>query len=224
MANSLSDQLLKAGLITQDQIEKADQDKQQQKQKARAKFNKKPASQQARGPSNKPETRGPATKTNAKKQSKQPSELAQFYNQRNQLEQAERAEEEKRKRAAAERRRKTRKQVRELITAHLKNDESAEVRYNFVVGDNVKYLFVTPAQQQQIADGQLSITFLDGKRCLIPVEIGQQILALDPDKVVIRYTADAADTEVLAEPAALAIDSTAATTSNNAEKTLTEKP
>ena len=191
MSNSLSDQLLKAGLITQGQIEQADQDKQKQKEKARAKFNKKPEGKNGRSKDKtKPEARKPEAPKPAKKPQKQPSDLAKFYQQRNQAEQAERAEEEKRKRETAERRRKTRKQIRELITANQKNEESADIRYNFVVGDNVKYLFVTEAQQTLIAEGKLSITFVDGKRCLIPVEIGEQILALDPEKVVIRYTED----------------------------------
>lgn len=182
MSNSLSDQLLKAGLITQEQITKADQDKQKQKEKTRAKFRKKADAPKPTG-KHKPDTRKPAQKPR-----KQPSDLAAFYNQRNQLEQAERAEEEKQKREQAERRRKTRKQIRELINANLKNEEGADIRYNFVVGDNVKYLFVTEAQQKLIATGELSITFIDGKRCLIPNEVGEQILALDPEKVVIRYT------------------------------------
>lgn len=182
MANSLSDQLLKAGLITQDQIEKADQDKQKQKEKARAKFKKK-----ADGHPNRTKNKPEAQKPNKKPQ-KQSSDLAKFYQQRNQAEQAERAAEEKRKRETAERRRKTRKQVRELINANIKNQDDATIRYNFVVGETVKYLFVTEDQQKLIASGELSITFVDGKRCLIPAEIGEQILALDPEKVVIRFT------------------------------------
>ncbi|MGB1254418.1 MAG: DUF2058 family protein [Thiolinea sp.] len=187
MSNSLSDQLLKAGLITQDQIEKADQDKQKKKEQARAKFKKKNGN-----PVNKAKSQ-PAQQKPAKKQGKQPSDLAKFYQQRNQAEQAERAAEEKRKREAAERRRKTRKQIRQLIQENIKNTEDASIRYNFVVGETVKYLFVTDDQQKLIASGELSITFMDGKRCLIPTEVGEQILALDPEKVVVRFNPDEAD-------------------------------
>ena len=80
-----------------------------------------------------------------------------------------------------------REQVATLINGNLQNVDDAEIRYNSVVGDNIKYLYVTEQQQQDLADGALAITFL-GKRCLIPLETAQQILALDPDKLVVINT------------------------------------
>ena len=201
MSNSLSDQLLRAGLITQEQIAKADDDKQKQKERARAKFKKKASSPQAQA---KNKTAKPANKPKpAKKPTKEASDLAKFYQQRNQVEQAERTAEEKRKREVAERRRKTRKQIRQLIEGNVKNDEEATIRFNFVVGETVKYLFVTEEQQTQIAAGELSITFMDGKRCLISSEIGEQILALDPDKVMVRFTDDGSDSDYFPIPDAI---------------------
>ncbi|CAA6802177.1 MAG: Unknown protein, partial [uncultured Thiotrichaceae bacterium] len=78
---------------------------------------------------------------------------------------------------------------------HSKNAEDASVRFNFVVGETVKYLYVTEAQQQAVADGELSITFMDGKRCLIPPEIGAQILELDDSKIVINFKDDNSNSE-----------------------------
>lgn len=53
------------------------------------------------------------------------------------------------------------------------------------MGNNIKYLYVTEQQQQQLADGSLAITFLEGKRCLITADIAQQLQAIDPGKLVI---------------------------------------
>ncbi|OQX06663.1 MAG: hypothetical protein BWK73_30130 [Thiothrix lacustris] len=86
-----------------------------------------------------------------------------------------------------------------LINDNLHNVDDADIRYNFVVGDNIKYLYVTEAQQQALADGKLAITFLGGKRCLIPDAIAQQILALDPDKLIVINTPD--DAEFTPSPA-----------------------
>ncbi len=219
MANSLSDQLLKAGLVTQDQIDKSEQDKQQRKNKAKAN-----TARVRQGAKNGKNTGNHSTQAARKQQSakaadKKPakkggSDLARFYQQRNQLEREEREAEEKQKREAAAKRKQVRKQLRKLITTHSKNVEEADIRFNFVVGETVKYLFVTEEQQQAIADGKLSITFMDGKRCLIPAEIGQQVLALDDSKIVINFKDDdtqepATDPVSTTEQKAKAVDSTA---------------
>jgi hypothetical protein len=46
-------------------------------------------------------------------------------------------------------------------------------------------VYVTEAQQTQLANGELALTFLEGKRCIIPLETAQAITALDPDKIII---------------------------------------
>lgn len=198
MSNSLSDQLLKAGLVTQNQIDQSEQNKQQQKSRAKSRSNdhKTGKHKNPNGPNSpgNPNTArknpvpskgaAPAAKKPAKKEG---SDLAKFYQQRNQLEREERETGERLKREAVARRKLVRKQLRDLIAEHTKNTEDASVRFNFVVGETVKYLYVTEEQQQAVADGELSITFMDGKRCLVPPEIGAQILALDDSKIVINF-------------------------------------
>lgn len=198
MSNSLSDQLLKAGLVTQNQIDQSEQNKQQQKARAKSRSNdhKTGKHKNRNSPGNPnaaqkdtvpPKGTAPAAKKPAKKAG---SDLAKFYQQRNQLEREERETEERLKREAAARRKIVRKQLRELIAGHTQNTEDASVRFNFVVGETVKYLYVTEEQQQAVANGELSITFMDGKRCLVPPEIGAQILALDDSKIVINFKDD----------------------------------
>lgn len=216
MSNSLSEQLLKAGLITQAQIDQAEQTKQQQKEKAKeareqAKLKPAKPNRSFTPKSNKPAAAKPASAgettpeaekkpaSNKPAKPRKSSDLEQFYRERNELERQEKAAEEQRKREMAERKKQTRQQVRELITAHLKNVDDAAIRYNFVVGETVKYLYVTEQQQQDLAAGTLAITFLEGKRCLIPSEIAEQILAIDPDKLIV-LNKDGVETEELVVP------------------------
>lgn len=217
MSNSLSEQLLKAGLITQTQIDQAEQAKQQQKEKAKeareqakhkqSKPNRPSMPAKPHKPVAKPETVKTETETKQPptKPTKQrsPSDLEQFYRERNNLERQEKEAEEKRKRELAERKKQTRQQVQELISANLKNLEDASIRYNFVVGETVKYLYVTEQQQQELADGVLAITFLAGKRCLIPAAVAEQILAIDPDKLIVLNQAGSENELVItSEPVA----------------------
>jgi hypothetical protein len=185
MAHSLRDQLLKAGLVTEAQVEKANQPKpanprpQQAKPKPPRRDNRPPA---AAPPQESRENQAPRP---IPKEKKEKSDLAQFYEARAKTEREEQQAAEKRQREIAERRKQTRAQVAALINDNQHNVDDADIRYNFVVGDNIKYLYVTEAQQQELADGKLAITFLGGKRCLIPAAIAQQILALDPDKLIV---------------------------------------
>ncbi len=181
MANSLRDQLLQAGLITAEQAEKASQPKPKQNIKPKNKAHGKPQAKPAKPNKNK---ENPPPR-------KEPSDLAQFYDARAQAERDERQQEEQRKREIAARRKKTREQIATLVSENLRNVDDAEIRYNFVVGDNIKYLYVTEQQQQALADGILAITFQAGKRCLIPIEVARQIMELDPDKIMVINTQEA---------------------------------
>lgn len=186
--NSLRDQLLKAGLVTQEQVDQA----------ALAKPSRPKAAHQPTGtpcterPAKQPKDgqRHPAHPNRAQQQrpkspKTEPSDLEQFYQARAELERQERLAEEQRQREAAARRKQVHEQVANLIQANLQNVEEADIRYNFVIGNNIKYVYVTAQQQQDLADGKLAITFLAGKRCLIPAAIAQQIRELDPDKPII---------------------------------------
>lgn len=161
--SSLSDQLLKAGIVTEEQVKKA-AEKPKYKQKFKAK-------------------KQPVKKSRVKKE---PSDLAQFYGERKQLENKEKQELARKKKEAARVKKENNKKINDLISKHLLNDESAEIRYNFVVGTSIKYLFVTEKQQQELADGALAITFLGVKRSLIPIEIAKEILKINPNKIVIN--------------------------------------
>ena len=158
--SSLSDQLLKAGLVTEEQVKKS-KDKPNKKS-----FSKKPVARK-------------------KKVSTEQSDLAKFYQERSRADNKEKQEQARKKKEAARIRKETNKKVNKLISENLLNDEAAEIRYNFVVGTTIKYLFVTEKQQQELVEGKLAITFLGGKRSLIPVDVAKTILEINPNKIVI---------------------------------------
>ena len=171
--SSLSDQLLKAGLVTEEQVAKA-----AEKPKKKPKFN-----------NNKKPPAGKNTFIKKKiKQKKEPSDLEKFYQERATTEKKEKDEAIRAKKEAIRIKKETNAKINSLVLANLLNDDAAEIRYNFVIGTTIKYLFVTEKQQQELVDGNLAITFLNGKRSLIPVKIGQEILKLNPNKIVITPT------------------------------------
>lgn len=168
--SSIRDQLLKAGLVTEEQVKQAES-------KPKANTKKKPLkSKQAN-------TKARNNKPQAKK--RELTDLERFYQERDVTDKAEKAEQEKQRKEAARIRKEKRAKIGALIKSNLVNDEAAEHRYNFVVGSSVKYLFVTEAQQEELARGELAIVFLGEKRCLIPTEVGKQIKDIEPSRLVV---------------------------------------
>ncbi len=158
--SSLSDQLLKAGLVTKEQVKKAAE---------KPKFKSKKVT---------------AKKADKKVRNEQ-SDLAKFYGERKQQENKEKQAHAHMKKEAAKLKKEKNQKINKLISTNILNNETAEIRYNFVVGTSIKYLFVTEKQQDDLAGGKLAITFLASKRCLIPIEIGKEIQKIDPKKIVI---------------------------------------
>jgi uncharacterized protein YaiL (DUF2058 family) len=173
--SSIRDQLLKAGLVTEEQVKQAEA-----KPKPRPNKNNKPTKGSAK---NKATSKPVAKKPPVKK--RELTDLERFYQERDTKDKAEKVEQDKQRKEAARIRKENRAKIGSLIKTNIVNDENAEHRYNFVVGSSVKYLFVTEAQQEQLSKGELAIVFLGEKRCLIPSEVGKQILLIEPSRIVI---------------------------------------
>ena len=173
--SSIRDQLLKAGLVTEEQVKKAET-----KPKPSGKKNHKPSNKHTK-------SKSPSKKSVAPSQKKELSDLELFYKQRESTEKAEQAEKDKARKEAARIRKLNRAKIGALIRDNMQNDEAAEIRYNFVVGSSVKYLFVTEAQQDLLSAGKLAIAFLGEKRCLISPEVGEQIKAIESTRIVILF-------------------------------------
>jgi len=179
--SSIRDQLLKAGLVTEEQVKQAE---------TKPKMHKKNKATVAKS------KQGKNAKTSRPKPQSKPRELTdleRFYQERESTDKAEKAEQEKQRKEAVRIRKEKRAKIGALIKSNMANDDTAEHRYNFVVGSSVKYLFVTEAQQEQLANGELAIVFLGEKRCLIPTEIGKQIKAIEQSRLVIFCEPESTD-------------------------------
>lgn len=178
----MSDQLLKAGLVTEEQLEKAS------KRTANKQKNRTPVSREGKRKA------GNKNRQSANSARREQSDLEMFYQMRSAEENKAGREALRKKKEAAQRKKEMNKKINRLILDNaLEINESAEIRYNFVVGTTIKYLFVTPEQQEQLAGGELAITFLKGKRFIIPVETARQILEIDPGKMVVMPVMDSAN-------------------------------
>lgn len=166
MKNALQEQLLKAGLATEDQMIKP------------RKKPGKPASRPSRKPKGKP---GKPPKSRTARPSSQ-SDLAAAYAAR---QRAEKEEAEQKRRAKAMKK-ANRAKIRQMTLEHCKNIAEAEIPFQFMVGSNIKKVYVTAEQRNQLLAGELQITFQDGRRCLIPTETATRIHELDPGKLIIN--------------------------------------
>lgn len=172
MKNALQEQLLKAGLATEDQVRKAV---------------KKPRRPPVNRPA-KPKNRKPEKK----RSDNHGSDLKRAYDARKNLENQEKQQKEK----LAAQRKANRKKIRVLIADNTLNKPDAEISYRFIVGSSIKNVHVTAEQQKQLLAGELAITFLDAKRCILPRAIADEIKSLDPKKaIVIHSPADQPDSD-----------------------------
>ena len=129
---SLREQLLKAGLVTSEQVKEVE----------------------SKGKKKKHEVNKNKTLKKAEQQRKQQQQ------QQRQQEQAAKREQDKQlnqKRDAVKRRREDLARIRQLLLVHRQNDAEAEQRYNFQAGKKIRSLRVTDQQQRQLAMGRLGI-------------------------------------------------------------------
>jgi len=185
----LKEQLLKAGLVTEEQVRDADH-------KPKGRGTGKAGRGRRKPGSGKPAARGPAQKG---PRSAEEVDLAEAYRLRAREERELREAEARARREADKRRKENRAKIATLIREHAQNRDDAEQSYHFQVSGKVKQVYVTNDQLAELASGELAITFLEGRRCLIPAAIAEQIQDLDPDKLVVRHAptpGDAAEDDI----------------------------
>lgn len=170
--SSIRDQLLKAGLVTEDQVKKAETKPQ--------KNNHKKAANKQKTHNNK------AMKSN--KPTKELSDLEKFYRERSNIENKERQQAKKKKEIAAQLKKERGAKISKLVNENALNVENAIERYNFVVGTTVKYTYVTEEQLEKLAAGELALTFLKGKCRVISAETAQKIKEIDARRLVVQQT------------------------------------
>jgi uncharacterized protein len=155
MTLSLREQLLKAGLVTDQQVQRFERE-QKSKQYVEPRGRKKPT-----GPN--------------------PQQLAI---QRAAAEKAAKdVELNRRKQEKLERRAKF-ATIKELVAGHLVPRVETEDFYNFLDGANIKRIEVTPVLRQQLVGGSLAIVRCEGRYAFVPAAIGRQIGELVPRALV----------------------------------------
>lgn len=147
MSLSLRDQLLKAGLVTEQQVQRVERNQRQQ---------------QFRAPRDK--NRPPPAPT--------PAQLAA---QKAAAEKAARDAEANRRKQEKLERRAHYAQIKQLVAAHQVPRVETEDFYNFQDGAQIRRIEVTPALREQLVTGALAIVRCEGRFAFVPAAVGEQI-------------------------------------------------
>lgn len=183
MAGSLRDQLVKAGLATNDRAKKAER-------QARAEKNARLHGQAGDAEAGSTQNSGGGGKRKAKNQARtEPSSAAGVRERARQL----KVEKATRDRAIANVAnskivaKTLRAEIRQIIQ---QNDQKStvarddDVPYNFLHGKKVKRIYVSRAQQEQLSSGSLVIVNNDGRYHLVSSSVADKISTRDPKRII----------------------------------------
>lgn len=79
-------------------------------------------------------------------------------------------------------------QIRQLIEAHRIERKGGDISYQFTDQRKIKKLYVTPAQQDQLARGQIAIVRLGEGHELVPTIVAEKIRSRDDSAIVLLNT------------------------------------
>lgn len=77
-----------------------------------------------------------------------------------------------------------RRKIQALIEGERLNDEQADVPYHFVKGKRIKRIYVTEPQRLQLSSGEIVIAALEGHHHILTTAAAEELLALAPQTVV----------------------------------------
>ncbi len=168
MADSLQEQLVKAGLATREQADKAARPKAKKpKRNPKAQTGDAAARQgKRRRQADKSKDRQPAKRSPAKNRDSNKTPAA--------VEDAELIE-----------RRKIKAEIKALIEADSVKDFTGEISFNFRIGDRIRQLFVNEAAHKSIVASELAITRLNRETHLIPPAVAEKVKALNPNWLIV---------------------------------------
>ena len=182
MAESLRDQLVKAGLATANQAKKAERQAEAEKRTSRPAQDKKADSDVAKGSSKKGRNRPAGQSAQAKVRTK----AAQLNAQK--LEKDRALANVRNEKAAAK---ALRAEIKQII---LQNDQRAketkedDAPYNFLHGKKIKRIYVPKAQIEQLSAGTLAIVNNDGRYHLVAREIADKLSEKNPKCVIAAHS------------------------------------
>jgi uncharacterized protein YaiL (DUF2058 family) len=155
MSNPFQDQLLKAGLVTKQQVQKANQDKNRKHKQKRAK--KRPV----------PDEASIKARQAAEEKARRDRELNR------------RKEEKARQKALSTEINQL------IENNSLERGESCDIAYNFEHQGKVKRIYVDAVMKQQIIAGKLGIARIEGRYELVPLPIAEKILQRNEKRIVL---------------------------------------
>ena len=156
MSNPFQDQLLKAGLVTKKQVQKAQQDKSRKNKQQRSK-KEKPVVDEA--------------KLKAQRAAQEKAKHDRELNKKK--------EEQARQKAVSI-------EINQLIANNcLVRDESCEIVYNFEHNKKVRRIYVDEEMKRNIAQGKLGIARIEGRYELVTKAIAEKIQQRNAKRVVI---------------------------------------
>jgi len=155
MNNPFQEQLLKAGIVNKQQVQKAKQDKNKKKKQQR---NKKEA----------------AVDENKIKAQKAATEKAEHDRELNR-----KKEESARKKATSSEINQL------IINNRIKRDDNCEIVYNFEHNNKVKRIYVNEEMKQQVIKGKLGIARIEGRYELVPLAIAEKIQQRNEKRIVL---------------------------------------
>jgi uncharacterized protein YaiL (DUF2058 family) len=168
MGNSLRDELLKAGLVSEAKLEKT----RKQKRAGAKKSTKKPAKKRSE-----PSKQTPAESSNS---------TARHVLRENQRRTARFIRDSTLGGGslADSARKALQRKIDALIERERLNDAEGDVPYHFVKGKRIKRIYVTEAQRLQLSSGEIVIAALEGNHHLLSKAAAEALLALTPQTVV----------------------------------------
>ncbi len=156
MSNAFQDQLLKAGLVTKQQVQKAN--------KSKHKKSKNQSKKQT------------ATDNNKIKKQQQATEKAKRDSD---LELNKKKEHQAKQKAISI-------EINQLITTNtIKRDDKCEIIYNFEHNKKVKRIYINNDMKQQIIKGQLGIARIEGRYELVPKDIAEKIQQRNEKRIIL---------------------------------------
>lgn len=156
MSNPFQEQLLKAGLVSKQQVQKAQQDKQKAKKQQH---------------NNKKIKVVDESKIQAQKAADEKALRDRELNQKKQ-------EQARQKAISAE--------IDQLITSNrIERDDSCDIAYNFEHQKKIKRIYINADMQKQIAQGKLGIARITGQYELIPKAIAEKIQQRNDKRVIL---------------------------------------
>jgi len=155
MSNPFQDQLIKAGVVSKQQVQKAKQDKHKKRKQQ----------------GNKKDVAVDENKIRVQQAAEKKAERDRLLNKKK--------EEDARKKAISAEINQL------IKTNCILRDESCEIIYNFEHNKKVKRIYVNEEMKQQIIKGNLGIARIEGRYELVPISIAEKIQQRNESRIVI---------------------------------------